>query len=93
VDALLLPTSPTPAFKIGEKSTDPLAMYLSDIFTIGANLAGVPALNVPCGFTAGGLPVGIQIMGAAQGEATLFRLGAALENALGGERRWPELPS
>ncbi|HKA25145.1 MAG TPA: Asp-tRNA(Asn)/Glu-tRNA(Gln) amidotransferase subunit GatA [Candidatus Eisenbacteria bacterium] len=91
VDALLLPTAPTPAFRLGEKATDPLAMYLSDIFTIGANLAGIPALNVPCGFTADGLPVGMQLVGPAQGEGTLFRLGAALESALGGERRWPEL--
>jgi aspartyl-tRNA(Asn)/glutamyl-tRNA(Gln) amidotransferase subunit A len=92
VDALLLPTSPTPPFKIGEKAQDPLAMYLSDIFTIGANLAGVPALNVPCSFTGSGLPIGIQLVGAAASEGTLFRLGAALEGAIGGERRWPELP-
>jgi len=93
VDALLLPTAPTPAFRLGEKAMDPLAMYLSDIFTIGANLAGVPALSVPCGFTADGLPVGAQLVGPALGEGTLFRLGAALEGALGGERRWPELGS
>lgn len=93
VDALLLPTAPTPAFRLGEKAMDPLAMYLSDIFTIGANLAGVPALSVPCGFTADGLPVGAQLVGPALGEGTLFRLGAALEGALGGERRWPELVS
>jgi len=93
VDALLLPTSPTPPFAIGEKAQDPLAMYLSDIFTIGANLAGVPALNVPCSFTGSGLPIGVQLVGAAAAEGTLFRLGAALEGAIGGERRWPELPS
>jgi aspartyl-tRNA(Asn)/glutamyl-tRNA(Gln) amidotransferase subunit A len=61
VDVLLTPVSPTPAFKIGEKIGDPLAMYLSDIFTVTANLAGIPAISIPCGFTSSGLPVGLQI--------------------------------
>ena len=72
---------------------DPLVMYLSDLFTVTANLAGVPAVSVPCGFTADGLPVGMQLVGREAGEEALFRLGAALEGALGGERRWPELPA
>jgi aspartyl-tRNA(Asn)/glutamyl-tRNA(Gln) amidotransferase subunit A len=92
VDALLLPVSPTPAFRIGERVADPLSMYLSDILTIGANLCGVPALAVPAGFTPGGLPVGAQLVGGASAEAVLFRLGAALERA-GGERRWPVAPA
>jgi aspartyl-tRNA(Asn)/glutamyl-tRNA(Gln) amidotransferase subunit A len=62
VDALLCPVSPTPAFKMGEKMSDPLAMYLSDIYTVTANLAGIPGISVPCGFTQEGLPVGIQIL-------------------------------
>ena len=89
VDALLLPVSPTPAFRIGERTEDPLSMYLSDVLTIGANLCGVPALSVPGGFTPAGLPVGVQFVGPAASEATLFRLAAALERAVG-ERRWPE---
>ena len=56
------PTSPTPPFRLGEKSDDPLAMYLSDVYTIPVNLAGIPAISVPCGFT-DGLPVGLQLMG------------------------------
>jgi aspartyl-tRNA(Asn)/glutamyl-tRNA(Gln) amidotransferase subunit A len=90
-DALLFPTTPTPAFKIGEKIDDPLAMYLSDIFTIGANLAGLPALAVPAGFTGGGLPVGVQFTAGACREDVLYRLAAALEHQLTdpSERRWP----
>jgi len=74
VDVLMAPVSPTPAFRIGEKTDDPLAMYLSDIYTVTANLAGIPALSVPCGFTSGGLPVGLQILGSHFEEATLLRL-------------------
>jgi aspartyl-tRNA(Asn)/glutamyl-tRNA(Gln) amidotransferase subunit A len=90
-DALLFPTTPTPPFRLGEKSDDPLAMYLSDIFTIGANLAGLPALSVPAGFTGGGLPVGVQLTARAGREDLLFRLAAALEHQLTDprERRWP----
>jgi aspartyl-tRNA(Asn)/glutamyl-tRNA(Gln) amidotransferase subunit A len=69
---------------------DPLAMYLADLFTIHANLCGVPALNLPAGFTASGLPIGLQVMGRAGSEETLFRLGAALE-ATAGEFRPPDL--
>jgi aspartyl-tRNA(Asn)/glutamyl-tRNA(Gln) amidotransferase subunit A len=74
VDALLSPVSPTPAFRIGEKISDPLAMYLSDIYTVTANLAGIPAISVPCGFTQGGLPVGLQILSNHFQEGTLLRL-------------------
>ncbi len=81
VDALLTPVSPTPPFRIGEKINDPIAMYLSDIYTVTANLAGIPALSVPCGFTPGGLPVGLQITGKAFDEATLLRLGHAYSQA------------
>ena len=74
VDALLSPVSPTPAFKIGEKVSDPLSMYLSDIYTVTANLAGIPALSVPCGFTRSGLPVGLQMLANQFQESTLLRL-------------------
>jgi aspartyl-tRNA(Asn)/glutamyl-tRNA(Gln) amidotransferase subunit A len=74
VDVLMAPVSPTPPFRIGEKTDDPLAMYLSDIYTVTANLAGIPALSVPCGFTSGGLPVGLQILGNHFQEETLLRL-------------------
>lgn len=74
VDALLTPVSPSPAFKIGEKTEDPLAMYLSDIYTVTANLAGVPSLSLPCGFTPEGLPVGLQILGNQFQEETILRL-------------------
>jgi len=73
-DLVLTPTSPTPAFKIGEKTDDPLSMYLSDIYTISANLAGIPAMSLPCGLTKKGLPIGMQILGKPFGEEDIFRL-------------------
>jgi len=73
VDVLMGPTSPTPAFDIGAKVDDPVTMYLNDIYTIGANLAGLPAVSVPCGY-AGGLPVGLQIIGPHFAEAKLFNV-------------------
>ena len=79
-DVVATPTSPTPAFRLGEKSDDPLQMYLADIFTVPANLAGLPGLSVPCGFS-GGLPVGLQLVGRAFDEAALLRLGHAYERA------------
>ena len=79
VDAVLSPTSPTAAFKLGEKVDDPLAMYLNDIYTVPANLAGLPGLSAPCGFTKSGLPIGYQLIGRAWDEATLLRLAAAHE--------------
>jgi aspartyl-tRNA(Asn)/glutamyl-tRNA(Gln) amidotransferase subunit A len=81
VDAIITPTSPTPAFKLGEKSNDPLAMYLSDIFTVTANLAGIPGISVPCGNTASGLPIGVQILGRHFDEETVLRIAQSIENA------------
>ena len=82
VDAIVTPTTPTPAFKIGEKSGDPLQMYLSDIFTISCNLAGIPGLSVPCGFTTSPkLPVGLQLLGKPFGEETILKLAHAYEQA------------
>jgi aspartyl-tRNA(Asn)/glutamyl-tRNA(Gln) amidotransferase subunit A len=87
VDALLSPVSPTPAFKIGEKVSDPLSMYLSDIYTVTANLAGIPSLSVPCGFTKAGLPVGLQILANQFQEGTLLRLAEAYSQAFPATRR------
>ena len=78
---ILSPTTPTPAFKIGEKSQDPIAMYLSDIFTIPANLAGVPAISIPCGFSSGGLPIGLQLMAKPFDEETIFKASYCFEKA------------
>jgi len=78
-DFIVAPTSPTPAFKIGERAEDPLKMYLSDIYTISVNLAGIPAISIPCGFTKDGLPVGLQIMAKPFNEEMLFRLAHAFE--------------
>ncbi len=72
-DCIMTPTSPTPAFKIGEKMNDPLKMYLSDIYTISANLAGIPGISIPCGFTKSGLPIGMQILCKHFDEETIFR--------------------
>ena len=80
VDAVVAPVSPFPAFRLGEKVDDPLAMYLSDIYTITASLAGIPAMSVPCGKTSEGLPVGLQIMARHFDETTMFRIAAAFEN-------------
>jgi aspartyl-tRNA(Asn)/glutamyl-tRNA(Gln) amidotransferase subunit A len=79
VDAVIAPVSPFPAFRLGEKVDDPLAMYLSDIYTITGSLAGIPALSVPCGKTAEGLPVGLQVMTRHFDETTMFRIAAAFE--------------
>jgi len=79
VDVVAMPTSPTPAFRLGEKTDDPLRMYLTDVFTVSANLVGLPAISVPCGFTSGRLPVGLQLMGRMFDEATLLRVGDAYE--------------
>ena len=80
VDLIVTPTSPTPAFKTGEKIEDPLTMYLSDIFTIPCNLAGIPGMNVPVGKNSTGLPVGLQVLGPVFSEAKMLRLSMAIEN-------------
>jgi aspartyl-tRNA(Asn)/glutamyl-tRNA(Gln) amidotransferase subunit A len=92
VDAIVTPTSPTPAFRIGEKVDDPLAMYLSDIFTVTVNLAGLPGLSLPCGVTGSGLPIGLQIIGKPFDEETVLRLAAAIEPAVDFRSRRPRLP-
>jgi aspartyl-tRNA(Asn)/glutamyl-tRNA(Gln) amidotransferase subunit A len=81
VDAIIAPVSPFPAFKLGEKIDDPLAMYLSDIYTITGDLAGIPCMSVPCGATSDGLPVGMQILANHFDEARMFRLADAFEKA------------
>ena len=81
VDAIVTPTSPMPAFKLGEKTGDPLAMYLADIYTVTASLAGICGVNVPCGATSAGLPVGMQILAAHLNESTAFRVARAVEAA------------
>ncbi|MFZ1939140.1 MAG: Asp-tRNA(Asn)/Glu-tRNA(Gln) amidotransferase subunit GatA [Terracidiphilus sp.] len=81
VDAIVTPTSPVPAFKIGEKSGDPLAMYLADIYTVTASLAGICGVNVPCGKTSAGLPVGMQVLARHFGEGTAFRVARGVEAA------------
>jgi aspartyl-tRNA(Asn)/glutamyl-tRNA(Gln) amidotransferase subunit A len=83
VDAILTPTTPTPAFKLGEKADDPLAMYLADIYTVTADLAGIPGVSVPCGKSRSGLPIGLQILARHFDEAAMLRLAAAVE---GGNR-------
>jgi aspartyl-tRNA(Asn)/glutamyl-tRNA(Gln) amidotransferase subunit A len=87
VDVIVTPTAPTPAFRIGEKADDPLQMYLSDIFTISANLAGIPALSMPCGLTRANLPVGLQLLGKPFDEATLLRAAYAYEQETEWHRR------
>jgi aspartyl-tRNA(Asn)/glutamyl-tRNA(Gln) amidotransferase subunit A len=90
-DAILTPTAPTTAFKIGEKIADPLQMYLSDIYTISVNLAGLPALSLPCGFDGDGMPIGLQIIGKHFDEATVLRLAHAYEQATEWHKRKPQL--
>lgn len=80
-DAILTPTAPTTAFKIGEKTDDPLAMYLSDIYTISVNLAGIPAMSLPCGFSKAGLPIGLQIISKHFAEETMLRIAHTYEQA------------
>jgi aspartyl-tRNA(Asn)/glutamyl-tRNA(Gln) amidotransferase subunit A len=88
-DAILAPVSPTPAYRIGEKSGDPLQMFLGDIFTVPVNLAGICGLSVPCGFTSATLPVGLQVVGPALGEEAILRVGHAYQNATDWRRRRP----
>lgn len=88
VDVIASPVAPTTAFRLGEKVEDPLAMYLSDLFTIPLNLAGMCGISVPCGFDAQGLPIGLQLMGPHLGEATLLRAAHAYEQATPWHTRW-----
>jgi aspartyl-tRNA(Asn)/glutamyl-tRNA(Gln) amidotransferase subunit A len=90
-DIILTPTTPTPAFKIGEKVDDPLQMYLSDLFTISSNLAGIPGMSVPCGFTAAGLPLGIQFLAGHFEEGKLIQIASAYEKNASIEKRRPNL--
>lgn len=90
-DVILTPATPTPAFKIGEKLDDPLQMYLSDIFTLSANLAGIPGISVPCGFTESGLPIGVQFLAGPFDEGKLLQIAYAYEKNSKIERRRPAL--
>jgi aspartyl-tRNA(Asn)/glutamyl-tRNA(Gln) amidotransferase subunit A len=81
VDAIVCPVTPTPPWKLGEKTDDPLQMYLEDIYSVAASLAGICGMSVPCGTTAAGLPIGVQVLGKHFGEATMLRVGAAIEAA------------
>jgi aspartyl-tRNA(Asn)/glutamyl-tRNA(Gln) amidotransferase subunit A len=90
-DVVMGPTSPTAAFKVGEKTADPLAMYLSDIYTISCNLAGLPGISVPCGFTKTGLPIGLQILAAPFEEEKLLRIARMHEKATEWHTRRPQL--
>ena len=80
-DALVTPMTPTPPFRLGEKTDDPLAMYLADIYSVAASLAGICGMSVPCGTTAGNLPIGVQIMAPHFAESTLLRVGHAIEQS------------
>ena len=91
VDLIVTPTSPTPAFRAGEKTDDPLQMYLADIFTISVNLAGVPAISIPCGFTTINLPVGLQLIGEHFDEETLLKASYAYEQSTEWHKRKPDL--
>jgi aspartyl-tRNA(Asn)/glutamyl-tRNA(Gln) amidotransferase subunit A len=91
VDVIALPTSPTGAFRLGERTSDPVLMYLADVFTVGANLAGVPAISIPCGFTSSNLPVGLQLTSRKMDEATLLRAAAAYERATDWHERRPPI--
>ncbi len=91
VDVIATPTAPTAAFKLGEKSADPLQMYLSDIFTISVNLAGIPGISVPCGLTGGGLPIGLQLLGNHFDEASILHAAYAFEQATDWHKKKPKL--
>ena len=90
-DVVAMPTSPTAAFKLGERAADPLQMYLGDVFTVSANLAGLPAISVPCGLTSGGLPIGMQLTGRLFDEATILRVADAYERDAGWWRQSPPI--
>ncbi|MEW6270599.1 MAG: Asp-tRNA(Asn)/Glu-tRNA(Gln) amidotransferase subunit GatA [Thermodesulfobacteriota bacterium] len=92
-DVIAAPTAPTTAFRIGEKVSDPLAMYLSDVFTTSVNLAGLPGLSIPCGFDADGLPIGLQLIAPAFGEEIALRAGDAYQRATDWHERRPDVPA
>ena len=79
VDVIVTPTAPTPAFRIGEKTDDPVSMYLADIYTVTASLAGICGVSVPCGVSSEGLPIGAQVLGPHFGESTVFRAARGIE--------------
>jgi aspartyl-tRNA(Asn)/glutamyl-tRNA(Gln) amidotransferase subunit A len=81
-DVLACPTTPTPAFRFGEKLDDPLQMYLADVYTIAANLAGIPAVSIPCGFSSGGLPIGLQLLAPLFGETVLLQTARIYEREI-----------
>ena len=91
VDALVSPVAPTPAFDLGQKVDDPVQMYLSDVFTLSCNLAGLPGMSLPCGFTAAGRPIGLQVIGPHFAEETLLAVGQAYQEATGHHARRPPL--
>ncbi|MEO5718388.1 MAG: Asp-tRNA(Asn)/Glu-tRNA(Gln) amidotransferase subunit GatA [Chthoniobacterales bacterium] len=91
VDALISPTTPEPAFRLGERSADPLRMYLADIFTIAANLAGICGISIPCGMAGAGLPIGLQILGPSLGEARILQVAHAFEASTDWHSRRPAL--
>ena len=90
-DVILSPVAPTPAFKIGEMVDDPLTMYLSDIFTLSANLAGIPGISVPCGFSSNGLPIGLQIMAKHFDEGKLIKVAYNFEQNTDFHKKKPNL--
>jgi aspartyl-tRNA(Asn)/glutamyl-tRNA(Gln) amidotransferase subunit A len=90
-DCIITPVAPSPAFKLGEKTGDPLQMYLSDVFTIATNLAGIPGISVPCGFSKGGLPIGVQLMADSFEDEKLLRVAYSLESSVGNLSKWPEI--
>ncbi len=91
VDCIISPTSPTPAFKMGEKVDDPLAMYLSDVFTLPVNMAGIAGISIPCGFSKEGLPIGLQVIGKPFDEGTIIQVAYTFEQNTDFHKRKPEL--
>jgi len=90
-DAIIGPVTPTAAFRVGEKSADPVQMYLGDIFTVNVNLAGICGLSVPCGFTAAGLPAGLHVVGPAFEDARVLTIGAAYQHSTDWHKKQPEI--
>ena len=91
VDVIVGPVTPTTAFKLGEKMEDPLQMYLSDVFTLSGNLAGIPGISLPCGFDQSGLPIGVQLLGPARGEQQLLTVAHIYQQATDWHKHTPGL--